>query len=254
MISFAKIYVVSFAALSHLLFVVKADCPPVETVEDFDIDVYASKPWYVHQQAENSYSPIDYNYCVTAEYTVRGSATIWGYTVDVNNFAYNEVGDAREANLCAYQTGESGTDLSKLAVAPCFLPTIFAGPYWIVAYDEEEGYALISGGQPEEEFEGGCRTGTGINNSGLWIFSRSEERNEALITMVRGIASDAGFDLSILNDVDQTNCGDLCSDVEGDFPVGFGRMRDCDWVGSGLLKGIRCRAFSEHCPETCGTC
>ena len=200
----------------------------------------------------NSYSPIEYNYCVTAEYTVKDSETLLGYTVDVNNFAYNEVGDTREANLCAYQTGDSGTDLSKLAVAPCWLPTIFSGPYWIVAYDEDEGYALISGGQPKNEVEGGCRTGTGTNNSGLWIFSRSAVRDEALIANVRNIASDAGFDLSVLNDVDQTNCDELCSDEEGDFPVGFGRERDCSWVGS--WTGFRCLLHSEKCPETCGTC
>ena len=34
----------------------------------------------------------------------------------------------------------------KLEVAPCFLPTALAGPYWVLDYSEEEGYALISGG------------------------------------------------------------------------------------------------------------
>jgi hypothetical protein len=33
----------------------------------------------------------------------------------------------------------------KLEVAPCFLPTVAAGPYWVLEYSEEEGYALISG-------------------------------------------------------------------------------------------------------------
>lgn len=33
----------------------------------------------------------------------------------------------------------------KLEVAPCFLPTVAAGPYWVLDYSEEEGYALISG-------------------------------------------------------------------------------------------------------------
>merc|ERR1711982_298248 len=94
-------------------------------------------------------------------------------------------------------------------VAPCFLPTIFSGPYWIVAYDESEGYALVSGGQPNVKGEdGGCSTGTGVNYSGLWIFTRSQERDEELVLRVRGIAEEAGFDTSVLNDVDQTNCAE----------------------------------------------
>ena len=176
---------------------------------------------------------------------------MWGYTVDVYNSASTENGAVVEGALCAYQTGDSGTDLSKLAVAPCFLPKIFSGPYWVVAYDETEGYALISGGQPTNEFPDGCRTGTGLNNSGLWIFSRSRERDEDLINTVRGIASDAGFDISVLNDVDQSNCDDPCSDVEGTFPVG-NVERDCDWVAN--WKFIRCFSHGDKCPETCGLC
>ena len=96
---------------------------------------------------------------------------------------------------------------SKLKVAPCFLPKIFSGDYWVVAYDEGEGYALVSGGQPTKQGQNGlCTTGTGTNGSGLWIFTRKQERDEALVTKVRSIATDKGFDISVLNDVDQTNC------------------------------------------------
>eukprot|EP00547_Thalassionema_nitzschioides_P000140 CAMPEP_0194212590 /NCGR_PEP_ID=MMETSP0156-20130528/12646_1 /TAXON_ID=33649 /ORGANISM="Thalassionema nitzschioides, Strain L26-B" /LENGTH=262 /DNA_ID=CAMNT_0038940457 /DNA_START=54 /DNA_END=840 /DNA_ORIENTATION=+ len=181
------------------------ECPIVDGVADFDIDEYAAKPWYSHQQAENSYSPLEDNFCVRAQYTVRESSTFFGYTVNVANEAQNSIGAEREGNLCAYQTDAAK---SKLAVAPCFLPKFFAGPYWVVVYNEEEGYALISGGQPTiPSYDGddfiGCKTGTGINNSGLWIFSRSQTRNETLISTVRDIAVEKGFDVTVLNDVDQ---------------------------------------------------
>lgn len=39
------------------------------------------------------------------------------------------------------------------------------------------------------------------------MFSRSQERDDALVTKVRGIAEGMGFDVSVLNDVDQSNCG-----------------------------------------------
>jgi lipocalin len=187
------------------------ECKTVETKPDFDLEVYASTPWFSQQQAENRYSPLERNYCVRAEYRIRRRDTFWGYTVDVINTAEDKDGNEFGGDLCAYQMGDSGSEQSKLAVAPCFLPTQFSGPYWVVAYDEAEGYALISGGQPtifaEGGIEFGCKSGSGINNSGLWIFTRSQLRDHDLVNKVRGIAADAGFDLSVLNDVDQSVCG-----------------------------------------------
>jgi len=181
------------------------ECKQVTSVENFDINAYASAKWYVHQQAETAYLPESRNYCVTAEYSVKDKPTpILGYTVGVHNQDADANGNMRSGNLCAV----SDPDMpSKLKVAPCFLPQALAGPYWVIAYDESEGYALVSGGQPTEVGENGlCSTGTGVNNSGLWIFSRSQERDEKLINAVRAIASDAGFDTSVLNDIDQSNC------------------------------------------------
>jgi len=231
-------------------------CKLVNTVSDFDIDVYASKPWYIHQQAVTSYNPIDQNYCVKAEYSVRDRKTFWGYSVDVLNKAQNEFGATFGGELCAYQTGKEGDGLSKLAVAPCFLPKVFAGPYWVVAYNETEGFALISGGQPSiradpDDIDAGCKSGTGTNNSGLWIFSRNQERDDALVEKVRGIASDAGFDLSVLNDVDQTNC-DVCEDTEDEFKIWWAGTVDCEFVDK--YSWIACLSAKDECPETCGEC
>ena len=185
--------------------VLAQECKPLDAVDNFDLEEYASKPWYSHQQAVNSYSPIEDNYCVRAEYGLREESTFWGYTVDVKNRALRNGERERRGNLCAYYDTDQN---SKLAVAPCFLPKAFAGPYWVVAYNEEEGYALISGGEPKlksfDEETGeflGCKTGTGTNNSGLWIFLRTPERNMQLIKKVRGIATELGFDVSVLNDV-----------------------------------------------------
>jgi len=232
-------------------------CKLVSTVSDFDIDEYASKPWYIHQQAVTSYSPIDQNYCVKAEYTVREKATFWGYTVDVMNEAKNEVGGTFGGSLCAYQTGTEGDDLSKLAVSPCFLPKVFAGPYWIVAYNETEGYALISGGQPfiradPDDISAGCKTGSGTNNSGLWIFSRNQTRDDALVEKVRMIASDSGFDLSVLGDVNQTAC-DICQDTEDEFTIWWAGTVDCEFVDKWSWAGT-CWYAKDECPETCGEC
>lgn len=132
----------------------------------------------------------------------------WRYTIGVNNIAKDGIdGNESGGELCAFQ--KDPTDPAKLAVAPCWLgpKSWFAGDYWIIAYDKAEGYALVSGGQPTiSTTEGYCRTGTGINDSGLWIFTREQERNEGVVEKVREIAANEGFDVSVLMDVEQVGC------------------------------------------------
>ena len=120
----------------------------------------------------------------------------------MNNLAEKENGEKVGGELCAYQNGTA----SKLGVAPCFVPKFFAGPYGIVAYNEDEGWALASGGQPTIQVGDGCKTGTGLNNSGLWIFTREHTRDNDIVNKVRNVAKSKGFDITVLNDVDQTNC------------------------------------------------
>ncbi|KAL7544809.1 hypothetical protein ACHAWF_008174, partial [Thalassiosira exigua] len=161
---FVATMIKAFLFVGSLLAAQAQDCKEVKTVENFDIKAYASAKWFVHQQAETLYLPNGRDFCVTAEYSILEAPTFWGYTVGVRNSDRDEQGDEREGDLCAYNEAETP---SKLAVAPCFLPKIAAGPYWVVAYDEAEGYALVSGGQPKILGEnGGCKTGRGVNNSG----------------------------------------------------------------------------------------
>jgi len=153
------------------------------------------------------YLPADQNRCVYAEYQKFEKASFWGYDIQVHNHAeevgapytVHDSGDKICANIVDAASG-------KLEVAPCFLPTVAAGPYWVIDFNHDEGYALISGGAPKESTDGGCRTGTGVNDSGLWIFTRQQNRDEALLQKVRLIAQDKGFDLSVLNDVDNSDC------------------------------------------------
>ena len=201
--------------IKHLLFIcfvltvstAAQECKEVTTVEPFDQAAYTSAPWYVQQQSVTQYLPQTRNYCTKAEYEVLDKATRpWRYTIKVKNSDADSSGKTRDSSmdLCAF-TPDANVK-SKLKVAPCSSPKVFSGDYWVVAYDEAEGYALVSGGQPTKQGQNGCTTGTGINGSGLWIFTRKQERDEALVNKVQGIATDKGFDISVLNNVDQTNC------------------------------------------------
>merc|ERR1711972_231151 len=120
-----------------------------------------------------------------------------------SNGDIHDSGDLIYAKIVDAKTG-------KLEVSPYFVPSFASGDYWVIDYDESQGYALISGGAPKIEGQGGlCRTGTGVNQAGLWIFTRQQSRDEALVQKVRQMAQSKGFDLSVLNDVDQTNCPPL---------------------------------------------
>lgn len=185
-------------------------CAPVTTQPNFDLGSFTSKRWFAQQQMATLYLPKTENYCVYADYTVLSKPTLLGYTVQVHNYAQEKDGKAHDSGKIICAKGTDANDPAKLEVGPCFLPRISGfstGPYWVLAYSEQEGYALVSGGQPTHKTDSGCRTGTGVNGAGLWIFTRQQQRDEALVQKVRSIASAKGFDLSVLNDVDQTSCG-----------------------------------------------
>jgi lipocalin len=197
--------------MASLLFlaVAAAMCPPegFETVENFDISSFISGKWYIQQQMPTQYLPVSQNYCVEADYARKGKS-VFGWDIQVHNLAEEKDGTRHDSGsfLCAKVVNEAR---GQLKVGPCFLPPWLpraAGPYWVVAFDNAKGYALISGGAPTVEGENGCRTGSGVNDAGLWIFTRARKRDDAVIAEVRAIAGAKGFDLSVLNDVDQTAC------------------------------------------------
>jgi len=197
---------VSLYKKAAILEVAASGCKTVTGMESFDIDTYINGKWYIQQQMETEYLPKEQNYCVSAEYSMRSNVGLYGYTIAVHNVAYEEDGTVHDSKdlLCA--KADSSGIASQLEVAPCFLPPLFAGPYWVVDYSESDGYALVSGGQPTVDTGNGCKTGTGVNDAGLWIFTRKQQRDDALVQKVRSVAISQGFDVSVLNDVDQSNC------------------------------------------------
>ncbi len=178
------------------------------TVQNFDLASFASKMWYAQEQSETSYMPVSWNYCVSAQYEVQSAPNMWGYDVHVFNHAEESDGTVHPDTgtfICA-APGDPN-DAAKLQVAPCFLPTLFAGPYWVIEYNETEGYALVSGGQPTIPTTGGkCKNGDGVNGSCIFLFTRNQQRDDALVAKVRALADAQGFDLSVLNTVSQINC------------------------------------------------
>eukprot|EP00937_MAST-01D_sp_MAST-1D-sp2_P006571 g6571.t1 len=194
----------------------RASCPAVSTQPDFNLTEFVGGgTWYAHEQMAITYLPKTWFYCVTATYTFTSSDEI-----HVANYAnkgkVNGVVEQSDKNvpfggICGSVTNANET-AAKLSVGPCKLPQWVPGargPYWVLAAGPSAAkydWALISGGQPTHEAAGGCRTGTGINGSGLWIFLRSKTRDEPTVGMVRALAAKQGFDLSVLHNVTHEGC------------------------------------------------
>jgi len=117
--------------------------------------------------------------------------------------------DGKPTNrLCASLTDNK--EPSKLAVAPCFLPTIAGGKYWVMGFgstsDGQYEWAMISGGSPTQKYDDGCTTGTGYFNSGLWIFSRKPFLSEEKLAEAKALLVNKGYTLQLLKKVRQADC------------------------------------------------
>lgn len=191
-------------------------CPPVTTMKNVNQTEFLRATWYVQKQQIVDYQPIENFYCVAATYDVQGKYVPLYTGKVISVFNYGNVGKvngpptntANDTILCARQ--KDGKDNSKLLVAPCFLPNIFAGPYWILGAGpsaSEYKWAIISGGQPSVVYPDGCTTKTtGVRNAGLWIFSRTPVLDEMYMKDAEFVLREKKYSLSQLIDVEQEGC------------------------------------------------
>lgn len=212
----AVVVVLAFVPSSAFL---HSHCPDLQPAVNLDIAEFTRASWYVQEQQVNSYQSEDQLQCVVASYDV-GESSFWqppiffaGVVLSVYN-SYDGGQPTIDANgqpanpLCASLTDNN--EPSKLAVAPCFLPTAFGGKYWVMGFnstsDGKYEWAVISGGAPTQEYDDGCSTGTGYFNSGLWIFSRTPMLSGEKLAEARDFLVQKGYTLQLLKRVRQANC------------------------------------------------
>ena len=194
------------------------NCPLVNTQTNFNLTEYVRDRWYIQQQQITTYLPLEENYCVTAKYNISDRKILGykGVVLNVYNYANLNKVNGEEANkhnqvLCARVPNK--TNPSKLLVAPCFLPNVFAGDYWVVAAgptSDNYEWAIVSGGQPTVQYKDGCTTKTtGSNGAGFWYFSRVPLASRSVIKKLNKIAKSKGYTLSQLHNVTQANCSYL---------------------------------------------
>ncbi len=206
-----------------------AACKETKPMDSFDLDMYISKKWYCHRQLASPVQPIEIMNCVTAEYSLLDSSGLPfeavglqnGYEIRVLNKSKDILGnvytsddatlyDGRDSfgSLCAAKPSAADSKESQFIVNGCVLPASSQpSNYWVLAYDEDEGMAVIATGQstiPTGNGDGLCTYGNPFG--GYFIFSRSPERNEVKMQKYLDILEENGIDTSIGVDVPHENC------------------------------------------------
>lgn len=203
--------------------------------EEFDVDLYVEKSWYIQKQQINPYQGINRLYCVTATYNKRDDGLIQILNIANDGSVSGSQSQLNPdcifsfSTLCGRNKNNGG---GFFTVAPCLFQQIApftAGDYWVLAlgdaYDGSGGYswAIVIAGQPmEERVETDGRTfcstpneeGTVLfgtinlgpilegNGAGLWLLSRNQVYNETEIAVQEEALTNMGIytgDLEIVN-------------------------------------------------------
>jgi hypothetical protein len=184
--------------------------PPINLTE------YIHSSWYIQQQQLTSYQRVDDLYCVVATYNKDNYSKVpffSGNIISVYNYANSGSVNGNITNnstiLCARQPNNNYPE--KLLVAPCFLPNILGGPYWILAagpYSYNYNWAIVIGGQPNNYVGNNtCTTSEDkINNSGLWLFSRKQVLDEQSLNEMYNILEKQNISTQLLRNVTQYGC------------------------------------------------
>ncbi|GBG32707.1 Hypothetical Protein FCC1311_089322 [Hondaea fermentalgiana] len=187
------------------------ECPSVPPVDDFDLDTWTAQSWYIHAQQETAYQESEFFYCVVATYETQDNyVEVLNYATNANQSEIQQSGGNFFSNLCARQLETGSGDLE---VAPCFLRYlgwVGAGPYTVILKADDYSWAVVSGGQPTEVEQTDpvlCTTKTDTTNgSGLWIFTRSQTRDDDLVEDIKSQLEDMGVYTGLLQDVSQEGC------------------------------------------------
>jgi lipocalin len=189
-------------------------CKKVKPLSTIDLTEFTKHTWYSQYQQEVKYQNKSSFFCVTATYNIEPTRKVPlfnGNVISVYNYANLYQVNGKPLNtkdgvvLCARQPNKKSN--STLLVAPCNLPNLLAGDYWIIAKDDHYNWIIVSGGQPNIKYPDGCTTPTdNINHAGLWIFSRTPIMKKEDLNICIHILKKFGYTTKLLIPVIQENC------------------------------------------------
>ena len=205
-----------YTILLHSL--LSMSCPTITPMPNFNTTEYIRTTWYIQQQQITGYQPNNTLYCVaqTLDKTTNTVPFFSGDVLSVYNYATvdkvnGEPLNANNFTLCARQPNVSLP--SEILNGPCWLPNLFAGPYWVIdagPSPSNYSWAIVSGGPPTVKYpDGNCSTSEkGVNGSGLWLFTRDnvEENVAYYVNLMRESLKVLGYSVSQLLPVHQQGC------------------------------------------------
>ena len=205
-----------YTILLHSL--LSLSCPTIRPMSNFNTTEYIRATWYIQQQQITGYQPNNTLYCVaqTLDKTTNTVPFFHGDVLSVYNYAnVDRVNgaplNANNFTLCARQPNKSLP--SDILNGPCWLPNLFAGPYWVIdagPSPSNYSWAIVSGGPPTVQYpDGNCSTSEkGVNGSGLWLFTRDnvEENVAYYVNLMRESLKVLGYSISQLLPVHQQGC------------------------------------------------
>jgi lipocalin len=198
-------------------------CTKIETPDDFDVDKYIEKSWYIQRQQTNTYQPEDDLYCIVATYSKEGERQ-WGRrAITVRNYANSGAVNGPSPNgdfkLCATPRFRFRKP-AELRVAPCYVPASLGGDYWVVAFDPDYEWAIVTAGQPDQE--GACSADSSLctlreeckigflpcvgNGQGLWFFTQAQSPDPSIIDAMEAKALELGICTANMRDVVHEGC------------------------------------------------
>lgn len=197
-------------------------CTQIDTPDDFDLDAYTEKSWYVQRQQTNTYQPEGDLFCIVARYD-RDGRRQWGRkAVTVRNYAnrggVNGDSPNGDFKLCATPRFRFRKP-AQLRVAPCYVPTSLGGDYWVVAFEPNYEWAIVTAGQPDQE--GACEDDSlctlreeckiGFlpcvgNGQGLWFFTRERFPQAEVLEAMEAKAAELGICTANMKDVVHEGC------------------------------------------------
>ena len=207
-------------------------CPSLDVQADFNLTEYLRATWYVQQQQKNGYQPASSLNCVVATY----NETFHGKHENVPFFSgevftvYNDCRSGSKAGpVCNNFTSPNfkpsfgvplcgrvpkASEPAKVTVAPCKLPNLLSGDYWVAAAGpkpDDYKYAVIVAGQPTVENSDGCTTPDTCSSPadfrcGLWLFTREPEPPRSVVADLMAAVKAKGISTQSLIAVNHTGC------------------------------------------------
>jgi hypothetical protein len=203
-------------------------CPDIVPLgngtDEFDLDEFIAKSWFVQKQQVNGYQNETDLYCLVTTYVNRSDGYMdyynYGNVDEVNGelpTIYDTVeGSGVLADWCAGQDRYGG---GLLRISPCVLRPLLERvgiPHWVIAVADDYSWAIVSGGEPDTIRQTVptilCSTKTNITNvfdtsgSGLWLLTRERTASNDTIAEMEQVLVDMGVYTGDLLYVEQEGC------------------------------------------------